>query len=91
MVEYSKNRPEPAAATKKRSAAPTDGADKKRVKKEDIDFSVAFSVADMKVFVDQDKVSKLTVKQLKDFLKSQGLADTGLKAVLIERVEEFFE
>lgn len=45
----------------------------------------------MKAIHKSGKLKNLTVKNLKDFLKSQGLPDTGLKAVLIERVEEIYE
>jgi len=64
----------------------------KKVKKEKSeDNGGEYSVADMKDIHQQGKVSKCTVKQLKDFLKNQGLTDTGLKAALVERVEEFFD
>lgn len=45
----------------------------------------------MKALYQKNKVAACTVKDLKSFCKNQGLPETGLKAVLVERVEEFFE
>lgn len=87
---YQKNRPEPPS--KKRGSAETTGPANKKAKKEHPeDDGGKYSLDDMKTLTKKNKVPACSVKDLKDFCKNQGLPDTGLKAVLVERVEDFCE
>lgn len=45
----------------------------------------------MRALYQQNKVKTCTAQDLKDFLKAQGLDAKGLKAKLVDTVEEFFE
>ena len=47
--------------------------------------------ADVAQLYQDGKLNKLTVAQLKDFLKLHGLPTTGKKADLVDRIEEMFE
>lgn len=78
-----------SSVKRKRGSTEDDASLKKKIKTEQTE--ITYSKDDMKAIWKSGKLKSLTVKTLKDFLKSEKLVDTGLKADLIERVEEIFE
>ncbi|KAJ9653778.1 ATP-dependent DNA helicase II subunit 1 [Neophaeococcomyces mojaviensis] len=53
--------------------------------------SAALSEEEVRKMYEKGNLSKLTVTQLKDFARSKKLATDGLKAVIVERIETWFE
>jgi hypothetical protein len=52
---------------------------------------VSMTASELRKFVDAGKLSKVTVVELRDWLHGKGLDTKGVKALLIERVEEWIE
>lgn len=90
--QYLADNPDAAPVNAKRSipgqGASSRAGDTKKVKTEP---GQAVDEGEMRKLVNGDKVSSLTVAQLKDFCTVKGLAVTGKKADLVERIVGWFE